>query len=114
MRTALERRALNTKLWVGFGGVLLIALALGLQSLANLRSMRDEAQLIYEQELLGISHLKEANINLIYIGRALRRMILAGDAHARQKAREQIAVADATLKLELMEARKVIFQPGNV
>ena len=114
MKTALERRTLNAKLWVGFGGVLLIALALGLYSLSNLRAMRDEAQLIYEKELLGITHLKEANINLIYIGRALRRMILAGDARARQKSRDEIAVAEATLDHELTEARKAIFRAENI
>ena len=114
MKTALERLTLNAKLWVGFGGVLLIAIALGLYSLSNLRAMRDEAQLIYEKELLGITHLKEANINLIYIGRALRRMILAGDARARQQSRDEIAVAEATLHHELTEARKAIFRAENI
>lgn len=114
MLTALDRRRLGTKLLLGFGGVLIIALALGVQSLSNLRAMREEARLIYDKELLGISHLKEANINLIYIGRSLRRMMLAPDASSRDRARQEIAVAEANLRRELAEARKGVFRAENI
>jgi signal transduction histidine kinase/CheY-like chemotaxis protein/HAMP domain-containing protein len=114
MLTALQRRRLSARLLLGFGGVLLIALALGVQSLSNLRQMRDEAQVIYEKELLGISYLKEANINLIHIGRSLRRMILAPNAEARDKARQEVAVAESTLRRLLPEARKSLFRKENI
>src|SRR5512140_2567827 len=114
MLTSLDRRRLGTKLLLGFSGVLLIALALGIQSLYNLRAMRNEAQQIYEKELLGISHLKEANINLIYMGRALRQMLISSDAASRDKARNQIAEAEANLRSELTKARQGIFRPENI
>ncbi|MEO7793762.1 MAG: ATP-binding protein, partial [Thermoanaerobaculia bacterium] len=110
----LDRRRLGTKLLLGFGGVLVIALLLGVQSLANLRTMRNEAEQIYEKELLGISHLKEANVNLVYIGRALRQMMLASDATAKARAHENIAVAEATLRQELELARGGIFRSENL
>jgi signal transduction histidine kinase/CheY-like chemotaxis protein len=113
MLNALGRRRLGTKLLLGFIGVLLIALALGVQSLANLRAMRDEAQRIYEKELLGILHLKNVNIALIHIGRALRRVVLAPDAETREKAQQEIAVARATIRRALGDARKATFREEN-
>ena len=85
-----------------------------MQSLLNLRTMRDEMTLIYEKELLGISHLKEANISLVSIGRALRQMILAPEAATRDQARQEIAVAEATLRQELTAARASIFRGENL
>ena len=114
MLTALERRRLGTRLALGFTGVLLIALALGVQSLLNLRSMRDEARLIYDKELLGVSQVKEANIHLISIGRALRRMILAPDAATRDRARHEVALERGLLRRALTEARKSLFRVENV
>jgi hypothetical protein len=102
---SLDRRKLGAKLLLGFSGVLLIALGLGVQSVLNLRAMRDEAQQIHEKELLGISHLKEANINLVYMGRAMRQVMIAPDAESRDLARKEIATAEANLRSELTKAR---------
>lgn len=101
----LDRQRLGVKLLLGFSGVLLVGLALGVQSLVNLNAMKNETLRIYEKELLGISHIKEANINLIYVGRALRQMMIAPDAAARDKARQDVVVADATLRRARPRAR---------
>ena len=85
MLKTLERRGLGTKLVLGFGGVILVALLLGAQSLYNLRTMKQETERIYELELLGISHIKEANVNLAFIGRALRTLMLAPDEAGRER-----------------------------
>ena len=106
--TLLERRGLTSKLVVGFSGVLLFALAVGAQSLVNLRLISAETQQMYEQDLLGLSHIKEANLNLIFIGRALHAMALAQNDTARKAARERIDEAAATLRKELEEARERI------
>ncbi|NJC47184.1 UNVERIFIED_ORG: methyl-accepting chemotaxis protein [Xanthomonas campestris] len=39
---------------------------------------------LYERELLGLSNVKEANINLIYAGRARANLLLASSAEERQ------------------------------
>ena len=114
MHRALDRRRVGAKLLLGFGCLLAIALALGVQSLLNLRTMRDEMTLIYEKELLGISHLKEANVSLVSIGRALRQMVLAPEAATRDKARQEIAVAEAALRQELTAARSSVFRGENL
>src|SRR4051794_23535128 len=114
MLAALERRPLWTRLVIGFGGALLISLVIGLQSGSNLRALRDEARQVYDKELLGISHLKEANVNLVLIGRALRRMILAPDAASRDNAHRDIVIADTVLRREITEARKAAFRTENI
>src|SRR4051795_8433209 len=110
----LDRRKLGTKLLIGFAGVLAITLALGVQSLLNLRTMLLQAERIYEKELLGISHLKEADINLIRIGRALRQVILAPDAARREHSRRDVVNAEAGVRREIALARLAIVQPSNV
>lgn len=109
----LEKLKLSSKLLIGFGGGLLIALLIGADAITSLNRMSEQAQMIYEKELLGISHLKEANINLILIGRSMRQMMLASDAAGREKARAMIDKASLDLQTEMAEARKTIFREEN-
>ena len=106
----LEKLKLSTKLLIGFGGGLLLAILIGVNAIMSLDKMNEQTQAIYENELLGISHLKEANINLIYMGRSMRQMMLASDAVGREKARAAIDKASVTLQAELAEARKRIYR----
>lgn len=108
--TLIEKLKLNSKLILGFSSGLLIAALVGYQSLTALTEMEGEMEQHYERETLGISHIKEANINLVYIGRALRNAMLAQDEMTRDKARAQIELARATLRNELEEGRKRIFR----
>jgi two-component system sensor histidine kinase/response regulator len=106
----LEKLKLPIKLLIGFSGGLLIAILIGANAIRSLNEMSEQAQTIYEKELLGISHLKEANINLIYMGRNMRQMMLAPDAAGREKARAAIDKAGVALKMELGEARKRVWR----
>ena len=108
MLTAIEKLSLTTKLIMGFALGLLVAAAIGFYSLANLRVMETEMTRLYEIDLLGTSHIKEANINLIYMGRALRQMMIAQDDETLDKARARLELARTTLRSELAEARKRI------
>ena len=108
--TLIERFKLNSKLLLGFSSGLVIAAAIGLYSLSALTALETEMERIYEADLLGISHIKEANINLIYMGRALRQVMIAQDDLARDQARAQVLTARETLRSELAEGRKRIFR----
>jgi PAS domain S-box-containing protein len=81
---------------------------IGFNSLSTQSEMTAEIEKLYDADLLGISHLKEANINLIYMGRALRQAMIAQDDAARDKARAQVDTARTTLQRELAEAKKRI------
>jgi methyl-accepting chemotaxis protein len=113
LMVVLEKLKLSTKLLIGFSVGLLIAILIGVNAISSLNKMSDQAQFIYEQELLGVSHLKEANINLIYMGRSMRQMMLAPDAEGRGKALAMINKASVTLQKELAEARKRIYREEN-
>jgi len=107
---ALEKQTLTTKLLIGFGFGLMIAAMVGVNAISSMRVMSEKSNTIYEKELLGISHLKEANINLIYMGRSLQQMMLAQNVVEREKAQLRLDKAKVTLQAELDEARKHIFR----
>jgi PAS domain S-box-containing protein len=88
LMVVLEKLKLSSNLLIGFGGGLLIAILIGVNAIKSLNEMSEQTQAIYENELLGISHLKQANINLIYMGRSMRQMMLATDAEGREKQTE--------------------------
>ncbi len=105
---------MGAKLLLGFGGVLAFALVLGVQSLVNLRTLRDEITLIYEKELLGVSHIKEANVQLVLVGRTMRQAVLAPDAATREQARHDVARAEEALRQALRGARGAVFREENL
>jgi PAS domain S-box-containing protein len=107
---AIEQLRLNIKLMLGFSIGLVVAAVIGFNSLSTQSAMTAEVERLYDTDLLGISHLKEANINLIYMGRALRQAMIAQDDTARDKARVQVDTARTALQRELAEARKRIFR----
>ncbi|MFA7268583.1 MAG: MCP four helix bundle domain-containing protein [Sterolibacterium sp.] len=112
--TVIEKFKLDTKLILGFSSGLLIAAAIGFYSMSSLEKLEAEMERIYEYDLLGISHIQEANINLIYMGRALRQMMIAQDDMTRDKARAQVSSARQTLQKEMDEARKRIFRADAI
>ena len=62
------------------GGFLLVAILGALVAaigIVNLARMNAQAERAYSSDLLGISASKEANINLIYVGRSMRNVLLA-------------------------------------
>ncbi|CAA7617937.1 Methyl-accepting chemotaxis protein [Candidatus Terasakiella magnetica] len=102
----IERFKLTTKLVIGFSTGLLVAMVIGLQGQSSLSYVQMEMEKMYETELLGVSHIKEANVNLAYMGRALRQMMIAPDAQSRDRAKAQIDQARTSLRGEIAQARQ--------
>ncbi len=105
---AIEKLQLKIKLMLGFSVGLLVAAVIGFNSLNTLNMMTADIERLYDDDLLGISHLKEANVNLVYMGRALRQAMIAPDDVARDKARAQVDAARSSLQRQLDEAKKRI------
>jgi signal transduction histidine kinase/DNA-binding response OmpR family regulator len=109
--TYLEGRKLNTKLAFGFGTMLLIAMAIGGQSIYSSRLHAEEMRRIYALELQGISQIKEASIHLMQMGRSLRQMVLSVDAAHRNAARADMDQARITMNRALAESDALFYRP---
>ena len=107
----LEKLKLNTKLALGLGSMLVIISAIGLQAIYSARQQSDEIRRMYELELQGVSHIKEASIHLMQMGRALRQMILSPDLKSRVAARADLDEARMILNRSLQESDKLFFRP---
>lgn len=106
-----ERLKLTTKLVVGFSVGMLIAAAIGINALSSIASLEAGMEKMYDNDLLGVTAIKDANINLIYIGRAMRQMLIAQDDATRDTALATIKRSRERLMAELVEARKRIYRP---
>ena len=113
LMTMLERFPLTVKLALGFAALMLVALTLGLHSLYTQRKLTQEIQLLYDKELLGISHIKEARIHYAIIGRAVRQYLLALDAVERDRALRQLLESETAVREELGEAEQRILREEN-
>lgn len=85
----LERLKLSTKLNLGFGVVILFLLLAGMQGIYSQYRLNESTKKNGEQ-LLTISNIKQANINLIYIARAIRQMALVQHQEDRDKLKQNI------------------------
>ncbi len=93
------------RLIVGFLLVAAISIVVGLVGISNASKINDLADNMYLLEVMGISHIKEANINLIYIGRGRANYMLASTQEERQVHMEAIKKYIAALKVEVDAAR---------
>ncbi len=68
---------IGVRLLVGFILVAAISIVVGGIGINSANRINDMADAMYQQELMGISLVKEANINLIYVGRARANFLLS-------------------------------------
>lgn len=86
---------IGTRLITGFVIAALIAAVVGAIGIRNSSQMNDLAEVMYSRELMGVSLVKEANINLIYIGRARARLLSVTSQQERESA---LATMDKSAK----------------
>jgi methyl-accepting chemotaxis protein len=76
---------IGIRLTCAFLIVAAIGACIGGIGILNSGKINDYATVLYERELLGLSHLKEANINLMAAGRSRANLQLASTAEERTK-----------------------------
>ncbi|MFA7292203.1 MAG: PAS domain S-box protein, partial [Rhodocyclaceae bacterium] len=106
----LERSSLGFKLLAGFVGLLLVVVALGVQSIYNQRQMGAEISRLYEIELLGVTHVKNIQFQYAQIGRVLRQALIAPDVEQREQALRELASFAASITRDLGELRPRIIR----
>jgi len=102
----LKNLKVGTRLLSGFVAVSIVGAIVAGVGISNMSKINDMGDRIYERELLGLSFMKEANINLIYVGRALRGMLLASSEAERTKHRQRADEARVAVRKNLAEADK--------
>ncbi len=107
----LEKLKLSTKLVFGLGAMMAIIVGIGLQSIYSIRLQSDEIKRMYELELMGLSHIKEANTELMQIGRSLRQMILSPDTTSRARARAELDDSRQKMNRAMKESDRLFFRP---
>ena len=105
----MARLKLSVKLLLGFSVGFLIALVIGLESISALQILNKTESYTYNKHLLGIAHTQEANVQLILIGRSLRKMALASNTQERDKAYKELVTAQSILKNELTDSADSIY-----
>ena len=101
----LNNMTVRTRLLAGFLIVALIGAIVAGIGIFNMSRMHEQAERAYASDLLGISATKEANINLIYIGRSMRNAMLSSDAADKAKYLDAVGSARKTLQQHLDAAR---------
>ena len=101
----LNNMKVGTRLLAAFLLVVSLGAIVAGIGIVNMSKMNAQAELAYSNDLLGLSALKEANINLIYIGRAARGMLLASTPEERTRFDTQVESAKKDLHTELDTAR---------
>ena len=107
MLMILERFKLNTKLNLGFGIIIVFLFLSGLQGVYSQYRLNDSTKQNGEQ-LLAISNIKEAKINLIYIARAIRQMALVQKQQDRDSLKQSIFKSRAIIRHHLDLSKKYV------
>jgi PAS domain S-box-containing protein len=105
---AIERRTLKTKLMMGFAGLALIVIGIGIDALIGQRRLASEIEQLYQRELLTLSAIKDARFSYAQMGRIVRMVILASDTAERESALKQLAEVETAMKQEIEDAGKRI------
>jgi len=95
----------RTRLQGGFLVVALLGALVAGIGVFNMAKMNAQAEQAYKVDLLGISALKQANINMVYMGREIRSVLLAPNAALRARFDGSAEQAHQDLAKQLNAAR---------
>ncbi|NMG67828.1 HAMP domain-containing protein [Azoarcus indigens] len=94
------------------GAFLIVALfsaVVGLVGLSNASKLNDLTSALYQREALGISYIKEANINLIYLGRDRLSFLMASSQAERDRILEDIKKVKANYTSLIAKAQPLFY-----
>ncbi|BCS54836.1 methyl-accepting chemotaxis protein [Geobacter sp. SVR] len=76
---------ISKKLTISFLILAAITATVGFVGITNMSRISDLADQMYQKELMGLSYIKEANIDLLYVARAEKNIVLATTKADREK-----------------------------
>ena len=99
---------ISVKLIAAFIVLSTITAFIGFQGLNNMGVINDMLNSLYENETIGLSYIKEANIDLIYFGRAQNNFLLASSNEDRSKYQDAMDNYENLLKSNIEKATPLI------
>lgn len=96
---------LGVKLQIVFLIISLLGFLVAALGIFNMGRIHDKAELIYKRELMGLSYIKDANVDLIYIGRARANYMLADSQEERQLFKSMIDQYSSKLTDNVVKAK---------
>ncbi|MEO8591708.1 MAG: response regulator [Candidatus Solibacter sp.] len=103
----------NIRILAMLGAVVLITAGAGTVAVLNLSKFDRNLGTLYGKDLVGVSRVKEVNINVVLMGRSLRQMMVAPNREVREAARAQLVQAEAAAVKATEESRGQFFRESN-
>ena len=100
---------IGTKLITAFIVVGAITAIVGFMGISKMSKINDMGDAMYAKDLLGISYIKEANIDLVYVGRAEKNLLLATTAEQRTEYKANLDASKAKLNENIEKARPLLY-----
>ena len=97
-----------TKLMIGFGVIAALLVFVAYRGLDAAGEINDNLATLYQRDLKGLSFIKEANVELMAVGRAARGAILADDKAEVERDRTTVEKAIAAINANLAEVEKTL------
>ena len=105
---------IKTRLIGAFIVVGVITAVVGAVGISNLGKISGLAADSYANETMGVSHIKEANIDLIYVARDEKNFLISSTSDERERYRTSISQNEAKLEKNIEAARPLIHtERGN-
>ena len=114
LMNAFAKLNLRTKLVIGFSSVITFAAVISATAYYGLNLLNENAQKMYDKDLMGISLLRALNRDVNVIGRTVNRLVLAtnaGDDEGVQKAKESIAKVKVELSANYEKSKGTVIRP---
>ncbi|MBF0539075.1 MAG: MCP four helix bundle domain-containing protein, partial [Nitrospirae bacterium] len=102
-----------TKLITGSLTISVIAAILGIVGVINMGTMNSMTEQMYKKELMGISYIKEAKIDLVYIHRNEKNYIMAMTDEDRQYYKKRLGKYWGLFRKNLTRAKLLIYSERN-
>ena len=112
-RSVLEAWPLRRKLWLGFAGVLLVALGLGLQGLESRRELQGRLDELHAKHLVGIGAIKRAQVHFSQLGQPAGRLARSVDPGEQSRIRARLDLADALVERDIGEVDRTLILAEN-
>ncbi len=99
----------RTRLLAAFMVMSLLTAIVGVIGIRNMSNMNDMTHKMYQSELLGIAHIKEASLDLLRMVRAEKNLILSSTEADRKKFYADHSERSKQLTNELNEAKQLFY-----